>query len=146
MPKRFVIASDHGGFELKEIIRKHLESLHINIYDLGTHDENSVDYPDYAHRLCEKILDGKATYGILVCGTGIGMSIAANRHKGIRAALCSDSYTAKMTREHNDSNVLCLGGRVIGPNLALHIVETFINTDFSQDRHLCRIEKIELLQ
>ena len=146
-----IIASDHGGFELKEFLVRELGSDYA-IENLGCPDTDSVDYPDYAHLLCTRLGDLQAQVsspilGILVCGTGIGMCIAANKHKGIRAALCHDVFSAAATREHNDSNVLCLGGRVIGEGLALRIVRTWLTTAFSgEKRHELRIAKINDLE
>lgn len=145
MPKKIALASDHGGFELKESIRRSLARSDFEIIDLGVHSTDSVDYPDLAHELARTIEVGDADAGILVCGTGIGVSIAANRHAGIRAALCTDPYMAKMSREHNDANVLCLGGRVVGPGLAEEIVREFLNAAFQGGRHARRIDKIEPL-
>lgn len=136
------IGCDHGGFELKEHIIKHLEDKGVEFKDYGTYSEDSVDYPDYAKKVCNAITEGEADKGILICGTGIGISIAANKHKGIRAALCSDVYGAKMTRMHNDSNVICLGGRVTGRELAFMIVDTWLDTKFEGGRHSMRIAKI----
>jgi ribose 5-phosphate isomerase B len=141
--RRIAIASDHGGLALKEELKRSLADQTLDIVDLGAHTADSVDYPDFAHALCEEILSGRAESGILICGTGIGVSIAANRNKGIRAALCTDPYTAKMSREHNDANVLCLGGRVVGPGLALEIALAFLGSAFSGGRHARRLAKID---
>ena len=143
MVKRLVIASDHGGFELKEHLRGALKSPDLEIIDLGVNAPQSVDYPDCAERLCLAVQGEKAEVGILLCGTGIGMSIAANRHVGIRAALCTDPYMARMSRAHNNANVLVLGGRIIGPSLAEEIVRTFLNSDFEGGRHERRLAKID---
>lgn len=138
------IASDHGGFELKQEIMKFLKSKNMPFKDFGCESEVSVDYPVYAKIACEAILSGSCDKGILICGTGIGISIAANKIKGIRAALCSDSYTAGVTRLHNNSNVLCLGGRVIGVEVAKNIVGIFLTTEFSnEERHVNRINQLE---
>lgn len=138
------IASDHGGFELKQEIMAFLKSKQIPYQDFGCESTASVDYPVYAKIACEAVLSGACEKGILICGTGIGISIAANKIKGIRAALCSDSYTAGVTREHNDTNVLCLGGRVIGVEVAKNIVDKFLTTEFSnEERHMNRIRQIE---
>lgn len=138
------IGSDHGGFELKKEIIKMLDEKNIAYKDYGCYSLESVDYPVYAKLVCKGILDGECDRGILICGTGIGISIAANKIKGIRAALCSDCYTAGVTREHNDTNVLCLGGRVLGVEVAKKIVETFLTTDFSNEqRHINRIKQLE---
>ncbi len=139
-----VIGNDHGGFELKLEIIKYLESKGYDYIDLGSKDTTAVDYPIYGKKVAEYVLNNKNAKGILICGTGIGISIAANRYKGIRAALCHDVFSAKATREHNDSNIVALGGRVVGVGLALEIVETFLTTDFSNDeRHVNRINLIE---
>ncbi len=138
------LACDHGGFALKQQVMLYMNEKKIEYTDFGCYDEKSVDYPKYADTVAEKILSGEYDKGILICGTGIGISIAANRHKGIRAALCSDVFSAKATRQHNNANVLALGGRVIGPGLACEIVEAFLNTEFSNDeRHLRRIEMFD---
>lgn len=138
------IGCDHGGFELKQEILKLLSSKNIGYKDFGCYSMDSVDYPVYAKLVCEAVVTGECSKGILICGTGIGISITANKIHGIRAALCSDSYSAKATREHNDANVLCLGGRVIGVEVAKEIVEIFLNTGFSNEvRHLNRIHQIE---
>lgn len=136
------IGSDHGGFELKEAIVKHLENKGVEFKDFGTYDASSVDYPDIASKVCKSILSGESENGILVCGTGIGISIAANKHKGIRAAVCSDEFSAKYTRLHNNANVLCLGGRVVGTGLATELVDIFLNTGFEGGRHRTRLDKI----
>lgn len=143
MNERLVIACDHGGFALKQSLMEPLARLGVEIVDLGVGSLEPVDYPDKADELCAAILSGAAERGVLVCGTGIGMSIAANRHKGIRAALCTDPYSAKMSRAHNDANVLCLGGRVIGPGLAEEIVRAFLQGTFEGGRHRRRLDKIE---
>ncbi|MBC7958227.1 MAG: ribose 5-phosphate isomerase B [Vallitaleaceae bacterium] len=138
------IASDHGGFELKQEIMAFLDQIGFAYQDYGCESKTSVDYPVYAKSACSAILEGVCDKGILICGTGIGISIAANKIKGIRAALCSDSYTAGVTRLHNDTNVLCLGGRVIGPEVAKNIVQIFLTTEFSnEERHIQRIRQIE---
>lgn len=138
------IASDHGGFELRKKIMAHLDARGLAYVDCGCETPASCDYPDYARLACGKIRSGECDRGILICGTGIGISIAANKIPGIRAALCTDCFTAQATREHNDANVLALGGRVVGEGLALKIVDTFLDTPFSNDpRHIRRISKIE---
>lgn len=138
------IGSDHGGYELKQEIIKLLDEKNIPFKDYGCYSMESVDYPIYAKLVCQAILNDECEKGILICGTGIGISIAANKIKGIRAALCSDCYTAGVTREHNDTNVLCLGGRVLGVEVAKKIVETFLTTDFSNEpRHINRIKQLE---
>ena len=136
------IGCDHGGFELKNEIISHLKTNGIDFKDFGIYENVSVDYPDIAVKVTDAVISGKCDKGILVCGTGIGMSMAANKVKGIRAAVCSDHFSAKFTRLHNNANVLCLGGRVIGPGLALELVDLFINTEFEGGRHKTRIDKI----
>lgn len=138
------IGCDHGGYDLKQEIIKYLDDNEIEYLDLGTFSKESTDYPIYAKMVCQSILGGKCDKGILICGTGIGISITANKFKGIRAALCGDCFSAQATREHNDANVLALGARVTGPGLAIKIVETFLSTPFSGDeRHINRIKQIE---
>jgi ribose 5-phosphate isomerase B len=138
-----VLASDHAAIGLKDELVRVLRARGETFRDLGPFDDSSVDYPDFAHLLVREILDGRARRGILICGTGIGMSMAANRHPGIRAALCHDAFTAGMARRHNDANVLCLGARVIGSGVADQIVEVFLDTDFEGGRHQRRVAKIE---
>lgn len=138
------IGSDHGGFALKQEIMGWLAEQRYEYKDFGSYDEASCDYPEYAQAVAQAVADGEYEKGILICGTGIGISIAANKVKGIRAALCHDCFSAQATREHNDANILAMGGRVVGPGLAIKIVETFLTTPFSQDeRHMRRIQKIE---
>lgn len=141
------IGCDHGGVELKDMLLTELKKQGYEMKDFGTDGSCSVDYPDFARLVGKEIQEGRAEKGILICGTGIGISIAANKMKGIRAALCSDCYSAEMTRLHNDANILCLGGRVLGPGLALKIAEVFLSTNFSGDeRHERRIHKIDELE
>lgn len=138
------IGCDHGGYQLKQEIIKHLEKRGIPYKDYGCDSEAAVDYPIYAKAVAKAIVDKSCDKGILICGTGIGISIAANKVKGIRAAVCTDCFTAEATRLHNDANILALGGRVVGAGLALKIVDTFIDTEFSnEDRHINRISQIE---
>lgn len=138
------IGCDHGGFELKQEILAFLDKKGIEYKDFGCYSTASVDYPEYARKVAHAILDGTCDKGILICGTGIGISIAANKIPGIRAALCTDCFCAQATREHNDANILAMGGRVVGPGLATKIVETFLETPFSNDeRHIRRINLIE---
>ena len=139
---KIAVACDHGGFELKQEIIKYLISQGIDFVDLGSYNLNPVDYPDYAHLVCEAISNGEAGGGILICGTGIGMSMAANKHKGIRAACCSDTYSVKMTRKHNDANILCIGGRVLGSGAACDKVELFLSTEHEHGRHDYRVKLI----
>lgn len=138
-----VVASDHAAVEFKRRVLEQLAARGERFIDLGPADEQSVDYPDYAHQLVAEIRSGRAERGILMCGTGIGMSMAANRHPGIRAALCHDAYTAEMARRHNDANVLCMGGRVLGAGVAEQIVTLFLETAFEGGRHQRRVTKIE---
>ncbi len=140
------IGSDHGGFELKEEIMRFFDEKQIEYKDFGTFSRESVDYSDVAIEVAKAVTEGGYESGIIICGTGIGVSIAANKVPGIRAALCTDPYMARMTREHNDANVLALGGRVVGVGLALEIVKVFVNTPFSQgERHKNRINKLKAL-
>ena len=135
------IGSDHGGYTLKLEIIEHLKERGFEVTDIGCDSEASCDYPIYAKKVTDAIIDGSADKGILVCGTGIGMSMAANKVSGIRAALCHDVFSAQATREHNNANILCLGARVVGPGLALMIVDTFLDTAFSNDeRHVRRLK------
>ena len=140
---KIAVASDHGGFELKKHILEYLTSKNIDFADFGTYDNNSCDYPIYAKKVAKEVSEGNFDKGILVCGTGQGMAICANKTKGIRAVCVSDTFSAKMTREHNNSNILTLGQRVIGKGLALEIVETWLNTEFKGERHQKRIDMIE---
>lgn len=138
------IGSDHGGFALKQEIIGYLEEKGFEYKDFGAYTEASCDYPVYAKKVAEAILAGECEKGILICGTGIGISITANKYKGIRAALCHDCFSAQATREHNDANIVAMGARVVGAGLAIKIVETFLNTEFSGDeRHINRIRQIE---
>lgn len=138
------LGCDHGGFELKEEVITYLKSNGIEYKDFGIKEYEAVDYPDYAKKVCKDIQVGSSDLGILICGTGVGMSIAANKHKGIRAALLNDCFSAEATKLHNNTNVLCMGGRIIGVELALRIVDIFLNTPFSEDeRHIRRINKLE---
>ena len=138
------LGSDHGGYEMKEEIKKHLDTRGLEYRDYGCNGPESVDYPVYAKKVARAILDGECEKGIVICGTGIGISITANKIKGIRAALCSDCYSAEATRLHNDANVLALGGRVIGIELAKKIVDMFLDTEFSGgERHVRRISMME---
>ncbi len=139
---KLVIGADHGGFELKESVSAYLSKKGYELTDVGCYDENSVDYPDIAVSACEKILSGECELGILICGTGIGISIAANKTNGIRAALCSDEFSARATRAHNNSNVLCLGGRVVGKELANSICDAFLSGSFEGGRHERRVAKL----
>lgn len=140
---KIVTGADHAGWELKEAVNRLLMELNHQVQDLGTFDETSVDYPDFGIKVASAVAGGKADRGILVCGTGIGMCIVANKHPGIRAALCHDLYTARLSREHNDANILVLGGRVIGKGLALETVKVWMETEFLGGRHSARLEKIK---
>ena len=140
--KNVVLASDHAGFKLKEEIKKFLINKRKKILDLGTNNKNSVDYPDLAHLLSSKIEKNKKYFGILVCGSGIGMSITANKHKNVRAALCYNVKSAKLSREHNNANVMTIGSRLTKKKVALKCVNVFINTNFKGGRHLRRVKKI----
>ena len=137
--KRIIIGCDHGGYNRKLEIIDHLQNRGFEVEDVGTNSTLSCDYPEYAALLCKRIQSGEFSMGILVCGTGIGMSMAANKHNGIRAACCSDTFSARMTRMHNDANVLCLGERVVGTGLALDIVDQFVDNEFEGERHLKRV-------
>ena len=141
---KIAIASDHGGFALKQEVMEHLKARNVEYIDKGCYSAASCDYPVFAKEVTAAVTSGEAELGILICGTGIGMSIAANKVKGIRAALCHDVFSAQATREHNDANIFCMGARVVGPGLALMIVDTFLDTPFSNDeRHIRRISLIE---
>ena len=140
--KKIAIASDHGGFDLKESVIGTLRDKGFEIDDLGPSSAESVDYPDYGIKLAQAIVEQKVERGIVICGTGVGMSIVVNRFPGIRGTLCSDAYTAKMCREHNDSNILIMGGRVISKDLALEIVMIWLKTEFEGGRHQRRLDKI----
>ena len=143
---KIAIGCDHGALVLKESVKKVLAELGMEIDDVGTYTEESVDYPDIAEKVCGKVVSGDAERGVVLCGTGIGISIAANKIKGIRCALCSESYSARMARAHNNANVLALGGRVLGPELAGDIVRTFFAQDFEGGRHERRVGKIMALE
>lgn len=136
------LGCDHGGYELKEIVKKHLENKGIEVYDTGTYSLDSVDYPDYGEKAALLVANKEVDKGIVICTTGIGISIAANKVDGIRCALCTDSYMAKMTRLHNDANMLAMGAGIVGKNLALDIVDTWLDTEFEGGRHAKRVEKI----
>lgn len=137
------IAADHGGFKLKGIIIKYLQSMNIKYKDYGSFTEDAVDYPDVALIASESIINGECDKGILICGTGIGISIAANKVTGIRAALCGDTFSARMSRLHNDANVLTMGARVIGEGLAIDIVNIWLNTEFEGGKHARRVDKLK---
>jgi ribose 5-phosphate isomerase B len=139
-----IIGSDHAGFDLKEACKAHLENCSDYVVtDVGVFRRDSSDYPKVAHNLAQEVSKGEYKYGILICGTGLGMSIVANRYKGVRAALCHNLYTARISRQHNDANILVMGGRVIGKGLALEMVDLFINTPFEEGRHRLRLDQID---
>ena len=143
---KIAIGCDHGGFEHKNAVAQHLKDRGFEVIDCGIYENKSVDYPDIAVKVCEQITSNNCNLGVLICGTGIGMSLAANKVKGIRAACCSEHYSAKYTRLHNNSNVLCIGGRVIGIGTALELVDIFVDTKFEGGRHQKRIDKINEIE
>ncbi len=143
---KIAIGSDHGGFLLKEEVKKLLTAMNLEYKDFGPDSTESVDYPDFADAVAKSVASGEFDRGVLVCGTGIGMSISANKVSGIRAALCHDCFSAKATREHNDSNILCLGERVVGRGLALEIAKLWLETEFAGGRHQRRVDKIMALE
>ena len=140
--KKIFISSDHAGFKLKEEIKSHLSKKKISFKDIGPFNDDRVDYPDYAHKVARKVKTNKNNVGILVCGSGMGMNIAANRHKNIRAAQCFNLKSTKLSRLHNDANIITLGSRLLNKKLALNCVNTFLNTKFEGGRHIKRIKKI----
>ena len=140
------IGSDHGGFALKQEIMKHLEERKLEYIDFGTYSSDSCDYPQYGAAVGRAVASGSCERGILICGTGIGISISANKIHGVRAALCGDCFSAEMTRRHNDANIVALGARVVGPGLALKIVDTFLDTEFEGGRHARRVEQMMALE
>jgi len=147
---KIAIAADHGGYELKEKIKEHLESIYANykdveILDIGTDSDASVDYPMYGKKCAEKVASGQAQKGIVICGTGIGISIAANKVKGIRCALCTNEKMAEMSRKHNDANMLALGGRITDPDTALRIVDVWLKTNFEGGRHKRRVDMLDCI-
>jgi len=143
---KIALGSDHAGFELKEDLRAYLADLEIEGLDLGAYSPDAVDYPDVAAQVAQKVSRGEVERGLLICGAGIGMSIAANRFPGVRAALCHDSFTARVSREHNDANILVLGGRLIGKGLAREILQIWLKTEFQGGRHQRRLDKITALE
>ena len=144
---KIAIGCDHAGFSIKNAVKTHLESKGFETIDVGTNSADSCHYPVYANALCEKILGGEAELGILICGTGIGMSMAANKHKGIRAACCSDTFSARLTREHNDANVLCFGERVVGIGLALDLVDAFVSAEYlNNGNHVTRVAMLSEIE
>ena len=144
--KNILIGSDHAGYELKLKVIEHLKELGYTPIDVGNDSLESCDYPVFANRLCVGIQEGKAPLGILVCGTGIGMSLVANKHKGIRAACCSDTFSARLTREHNDANVLCFGSRVVGMGLAFDLVDNFLSAEYQGGKHAKRVDMITAVE
>ncbi|MCQ2610039.1 MAG: ribose 5-phosphate isomerase B [Lachnospiraceae bacterium] len=142
---KIAIANDHAAVDFKNEVVAYLKSLSIDVVNMGTDENKSVDYPDFAYSACKKVVDKEVDLGILICGTGVGMSIAANKVKGIRAVVCSEPYSAMMSRQHNDANVLCLGARVVGIELAKVIIKAFLDSSFLGDRHQRRVDKINKL-
>lgn len=140
---KIALGADHGGFELKEKVKKHLLEKNIEVVDFGTHSTESVDYPQFGHAVGHAVANKEVDFGIIVCGTGIGISLAANKISGVRAALCTNTTMAKLTREHNDANILAMGGRIVGDVLALEMVDIFLSTEFAGGRHQKRIDAIE---
>ena len=143
MANVLIVGSDHAGLELKRELANVASDLGYEVRDVGTHTSDSTDYPDYAHQVASAVAAGEGL-GLLVCGTGLGMSMAANRHAGVRAAVCGDVFSASMTRQHNDANVLCIGSRVVGPGLAAEILKAFLSAEFEGGRHERRVNKIDL--
>ena len=141
-----VIGSDHGGYELKEVMINYLKSIGKEVKDCGTFDGASVDYPDIAEVVCAEYKSGGYEFGILICGTGIGISIAANKIKGIRCALLNNEYSAKMTKRHNDANIIAFGGRVVGPDMAIGMLEAYMSAEFEGGRHQKRIDKVSAIE
>lgn len=141
--KKFYIATDHAGYNIKEFVKETVTNLGYEAIDLGPETNERVDYPDFAKKCAKKVLEDKGSFGILICGTGIGISISANKIAGIRAALCHNTYTARLTREHNDANILCFGERVVGKGVIEDMIKAFAQTHFEGGRHKKRVEKIE---
>ena len=140
---KFYIATDHAGVDLKDYTVELLRNKGHEVVDLGPYSKDRVDYPDFAHKVATSVLEDKGSQGVLICGSGIGMSMAANRHAGIRAALCHDAYTAQVARGHNDANILCFGERIVGRGVAESIIDAWLNSNFDGGRHCARVEKIE---
>ena len=140
---KYFIGTDHAGFEVKPFVIEYLKKRGIEVEDLGCYSNESVDYPDFAHKVAKAVLENPGSKGILICGSGIGMSLAANKHKGIRAALCHDYYTAEMARRHNDANILCFGARIVGKGEIESILEAWLTHEFEGGRHQRRVEKID---
>ena len=145
MNKPIALAADHGGFAFKEQVKKHLEELGLAYEDFGCSEPVSCDYPDMAVPACDAVVSGQCRCALLFCGTGVGISMAANKVKGIRACCCSDAFSAEYTRRHNDANALCMGGRVVGAGLAIQLVDIFLNTEFEGGRHQRRVDKLTAL-
>ncbi len=144
---KIVIGCDHAGFSIKNAVKAHVEAKGYEVVDVGTYSAESCHYPIYAHAACEKILSGECELGILICGTGIGMSMAANKHNGIRAACCSDTFSARLTREHNDANLLCFGERVVGVGLALDLCDAFLDATYlNNGNHVTRVAMLKELE
>jgi ribose 5-phosphate isomerase B len=141
---KYFIGTDHAGIAIKPFVIEVLESKGIEVEDLGCYSDERVDYPDYSHKVADAVSKNEGTKGILICGSGIGMSLAANKHKGIRAALCHDHYTAKMARLHNDANILCFGERIVAKGIIEDMIDVWLSTEFEGGRHTQRVEKIEL--
>ncbi len=141
--KTIALGADHAGVELKDALKSALAERGYEVLDLGTHSADSVDYPDFGHAVAAKVVSGEAKLGLLICGTGVGMSMSANRHHGVRAVVCSDTFSARLSRMHNDANVLCMGARVVGQGLALDILDAFLGAGFEGGRHERRVAKIE---
>lgn len=142
MNKKIALGCDHAGFEMKDAVIAHLNQKGWDVIDVGTNSSDSCDYPLFAHEVCKNIQQGAAELGILICGTGIGMSLVANKHRGIRAAACSDTFSARLTRVHNNANVLCFGTRVVGIGLALDLVDNFLDAEFEGGKHERRVNMI----
>ena len=142
MNKKIALGCDHAGFEMKDAVIAHLNQKGFDVIDVGTNSSESCDYPLFAHAVCQNIQSGAAELGILICGTGIGMSLVANKHRGIRAAACSDTFSARLTRVHNNANVLCFGTRVIGIGLALDLIDNFLDAEFEGGKHERRVNMI----
>ena len=146
MTKPVALAADHGGYELKEAIRKHLDEIGVAYKDFGSYTGEACDYPDMAEAACRAVVAGECDKALLFCGTGVGISMSANKIRGIRACCCSDAFSAEHTRRHNDANALCMGGRVVGPGLGIYLVDLFLNTPFEGGRHQRRIDKMMALE
>ena len=146
MTKPVALAADHGGYELKEAIRKHLDEIGVAYKDFGSYTGEACDYPDMAEAACRAVVAGECDKALLFCGTGVGISMSANKIRGIRACCCSDAFSAEYTRRHNDANALCMGGRVVGPGLGIYLVDLFLTTEFEGGRHQRRIDKLTALE